>query len=160
MALIPWRGKHKDSGQGELAPLAALRNEMDRLFDSFLREPWGGWDWPFGGQQTWAPAVDVAETDEEVLVRAEIAGMEPKDLNISLTGNQLVLSGEKKESTETKEKGFFHTESRCGTFRRSIPLPGNVDPEKVEAEYSNGVVTIHVKKLQTTPPKRIEVKVR
>jgi len=159
MALIPWRNKQKETSRGELSPLTALRSEMDRLFDAFFREPWGGIDWPFGAGRAWTPAVDVAETEDEVTVRAELPGMDPKELNISLTENQLVLAGEKKEWAERKAKDFYQAETRFGSFRRSIPLPAAVDAEKVEADYANGVVTIRLKKTRRTPPKRIEVKV-
>jgi len=160
MALIPWRNKQKESSRGEISPLTALRSEMDRLFDAFFREPWGGIDWPFAAGRAWTPAVDVAETEDEVTIRAELPGVDPKDLNISLTENQVVLAGEKKESAERKGKDFCQTETRYGSFRRSIPVPAAVDSEKVEADYANGVVTIRLKKTQRTPPKRIEVKVK
>lgn len=158
MSLIPWRNKKDNTGQ-ELAPFTALRHEMDRLFDSFLRDPWGAWDWPFGAARGWAPAIDVAESDQEVTVRAEVPGIDPKDLDISITGNQLVLAGEKKESSERKDKDFYHCESRYGSFRRAIPLPDVVDTQKVDASYANGVLTIRLAKTPAATPKRIEVKV-
>ena len=77
---------------------------MERLFDSFFREPFGAIDWPFGGRRGWSPAVDVAENDEEVTVRAELPGTDPKDLNVSISHGRLVLSGEKKESSENEGK--------------------------------------------------------
>ena len=85
--------------------MVSLRSEMDRLFDSFLREPFGAMDWPHWGAGKWSPAVDVAEDDKEVTVRAELPGIDPKDLDVTVVGNQLILSGEKRESSETKEKG-------------------------------------------------------
>lgn len=160
MALIPWRNKEKenDGGRSEGFGLATLRNEMDKLFESFMSDPWGALDWPFGNRP-W-PTVDVAETENEVAVRAEIPGVDSKDLNIALNGNQLVLSGEKKQSEERKGKDFYQSESRYGNFRRTITMPATVDPNKVEADYSNGVVTIRLTKVQASPPKRIEVKVK
>ena len=104
MSLIPWRGK-REGREGDLSPIVALRHEMDRLFDSFVREPFGAIDWPSWATGKWSPAVDVAEDDKELTVRAELPGIDPKDLEVSVLGNQLVLSGEKKESSETKEKG-------------------------------------------------------
>jgi len=160
MGLIPWRSKLRERGSEETSPLAALRTEVDRLFDSFIREPLGGLDWSFGGQRPWSPAIDVAENDAEVMIRAELPGIEPEDLEVSVSANQLVLSGEKKESREERGKDFYHSERRFGTFRRSVPLPQGVDPEKVEAEYTNGVLTIHLKKSPAVPAKRIEVKVK
>jgi len=160
MSLIPWRNKQRQDGGTRGNALSALRTEMDRLFDTFVREPWGTIDWPFGADRPWSPVVDVSETAEEVTVRAEIPGMDPKDLEVTVTGNQLVLAGEKKETTETKEKSCHVSESRYGTFRRTIPLPANVDAENVEAECAHGILSIRLKKTQAAPAKRIEVKTK
>ncbi|MEN6458137.1 MAG: Hsp20/alpha crystallin family protein [Thermoguttaceae bacterium] len=158
MSLLPWRGKRESEG-GELSPMVALRNEVDRLFDSFVREPLGAIEWPSWGDGRWSPAVDVAETDKEFTVRAELPGIDPKDLDVSVVGNQIVLSGEKKESTETKEKGVYHSETRYGSFRRTIPLPEGVDAENVDAQYSQGVLTLRLPKTPQAETKRIEIKV-
>ena len=160
MALIPWRNKIRERGPGETSPLATLRREIDRLFESFLREPLGGIDWPFGSERGWAPTVDVAEDEKEYTVRAEVPGLDPKDLEVSISGGNLILAGEKKESTERQGKDFYHTESRFGSFHRTIPLPAAVDPESVEAQYANGVLVVHLKKVPAAAAKRIDVKVR
>ena len=160
MGLIPWSNKRREGGEDIASPLATLRSEMDRLLGSYVREPFGALDWPFGSQRGWAPAVDVAENDTEVTVRAEIPGVDPEDLEITVSQGSLVLAGEKKESHEESGAGFFHTETRYGSFRRSIPLPEAVDPQQVEAEYSNGVLTVCLKKSPSSPAKRIEVKVK
>jgi len=160
MSLIPWRGKSKEPVRAETPPLAALRSEIDRLFDSFVRDPFGALDWAFPHGRGWTPAVDVAENDAEFTVRAEIPGIDPNELEVNITGNQLVLAGEKKESSEKKGKDYYQSESRYGSFRRAIPLPQSVDPEKVEAEYAQGVLTIHLKKIQESPPKKVEVRVK
>jgi len=157
MNLIPWKKKQLESESTESSPLAALRNEVDRLFESYLREPIGAIDWPWGGAK-WTPAVDVAENDKEVTIRAEIPGIDPDDLEVTVTGNQLILSGEKRESTESREQGYYHSESRYGTFRRSLPLPEGVDTENVDAQYANGVLTIRLKKTGAAEAKRIEIK--
>ena len=159
MGLIPRKSKPLEGEPAE-SPLVALRSEMDRLFDTFLREPLGAIDWPFGGQGKWSPTVDISESDEEIVVRAELPGIDPQDLDVSISGNQLVLSGEKKESTEHKEKDFCHSESRYGSFRRSVRLPDGIDTENVDARYANGVLTMHLKKTPSAVPKRIEVKVK
>jgi HSP20 family protein len=159
MSLIPWRNKLREGERTE-SPLVALRSEMDRLFDTFLREPLGAIDWPLVGQGRWSPTIDVAETDEEVTVRAELPGMDPKDLDVSISGNQLVLSGEKKESSEDKGKDYHHSESLYGSFRRAVRLPEGIDAEHVDAQYAHGVLTLHLKKTPSAVPKRIEVKVK
>lgn len=154
MNLIPWRTKESD--RGELAPMMALRGEMDRLFDSFFREPFGAIDSPWGGAKF--PAVDIEEDDKQLTVRAELPGIDPKDLEVSVTGNQLLLSGEKKESREHNGKHFHRSEVRYGSFRRTLPLPEGIDTEDIDAQYINGVLTLHLKKTAGAEPKRIEVK--
>jgi HSP20 family protein len=158
MNLIPWRNKQPEGVRGELSPIVALRGEMDRLFDSFFREPFGAMDWPLWGQGKWSPAVDMAESDKELTVRAELPGIDPKDMDVSVTGNQLVISGEKRETTEGDGKDFYHSETRYGSFRRVMPLPEGIDTEKVEAQYANGVLTLHLPKTASAATKRIEVK--
>lgn len=159
MCPVPWRSKQREGEQPE-SPLVAFRGEMDRLFDKFLREPFGAIDWPFVGQAKWSPTIDVAESDTEIIVRAELPGIEPGDLDVSISGNELVLSGEKKESSESQGKGFSHSESRWGCFRRSVRLPEGVDEENVDARYANGVLTVHLKRIPTAVPKQIEIKVK
>ena len=159
MSLIPWRGK-REGREGDLSPIVALRNEMDRLLDAFIREPFGALDWPSWTAGKWSPAVDLSEDDKEFIVRAELPGIDPKDLEVSVLGNQIVLSGEKKESSETKDKGVYQSETRYGSFRRTIPLPDGVDGEHVDAQYANGVLTLRLPKTTPAATKRIEVKVK
>ena len=160
MGLIPWKGKEREGSEELASPLSVLRSEMDRLMDSFFRDPFAVLDWRSGSRRDWSPVLDIAETDKEVTVRAEIPGVDPEDLEITVSGGQLVLSGEKKESIEQSGKDFFHMETRYGSFRRSVPLPEAVDPQQVDAEYANGVLVIRLKKSPSSPPKKIEVKVK
>ncbi len=155
MALIPWRNKGRE--RGALAPLSDLRQEIDRMFDAFTRDPWGSLS-EFGTNKSWFPAIDIAENDQEVTVRAELPGVDPKDLEITVTGDRLTLSGEKKETTERKDKDFYHSETRYGGFSRSVDLPGGVDTEQVTAEHANGVITIKLKKSAAATAKKIQVK--
>src|SRR5438270_6291170 len=129
MTLIPWRGKGKENGGTALAPLSEFRTEMNRLFDNFFRDPFATMG-ESGHMMSWSPSLDVAETDNEVTVRAEIPGADPKDLDISVEGNRLIISGEKKETSEKKEQSFYHRETYYGSFSRQIELPQGVDPEK------------------------------
>ncbi len=160
MTLVRWKNRPPRSSHGELSPLAALRNEMDRLFEGFTREPLGGIEWPFLASGRWTPAVDVSEDDKTLTIRAEVPGIDPEDLEVTVSGDQLVLAGEKKESVEKSEKDFYQSERRFGSFRRTVPLPEAVDPDKVQAEYANGVLTIYLYKSEATAAKRIEVKVK
>lgn len=158
MSIIPWRNKSRQSDTYEIEPFDMIdrfRTEMDRTFDRLFggllpREDGGVF-------RMWAPTLDVSETDTEVTVRAEVPGIDPKDLEITVTGQLLTLSGEKKESSERKGENYFHSERRFGSFRRSITLPTTVDVDKVSAEHKNGVVKITLKKREGAVPKRIAV---
>ncbi len=159
MALIPWRGKNRENGGSQaLAPLAEFRSEMNRLFDNFFHDPFGSMGESLGNLTVWSPSLDVAETDDEVTVRAEIPGADPKDIDVSVEGNRLVISGEKKGSSEKKEQSFYQKETYYGRFSRQVELPQGVDPEKVNAEYKGGVLTIHLKKAPGAAAKKITVK--
>jgi HSP20 family protein len=160
MSLIPWKNKQREEEGGRPSSLMALRHEMDRLFDTFLREPFGALDWPLWPQGKWMPAIDIAESENEVTVRAELPGIDPKDLDVRVTGNQLTLSGEKQDTSEKKGENYYHSETRYGSFHRSVTLPEGVDTENVEADYSSGVLTLKMKKSQPTPVKKIEVKTK
>jgi HSP20 family protein len=153
MALISWRNKN-----GELAPLADLRLEVDRLFDTFMRDPMGSLTDTLNNFRGWLPPVDVADNEGEIMVRAEIPGIEAKDLDISVSGNQLTIVGEKKDSSVSDGKSWHSTESRFGKFRRVIDLPVAVNADQVTADYSQGVLTIKLKKSQPDQGKRIEIK--
>jgi HSP20 family protein len=156
MNLIPWRNKNNSGGTQELSPLGEFRNDLDHLVESFFRDPWAAAETTFG--RAWGPAVDIAETETEVTVKAEVPGMDPKDLEITVAGNVLTLSGEKREESEKKAKGVYQTERRFGSFRRMVQLPTVVDPQNVAAHYDKGVVTIGLKKRPEAVPKRIPVK--
>lgn len=147
MAIVPWTRRNRNE-------LGALRSQMDDLFNSFFR----GLDTPFSlfGERTW-PAIDVAEKDDAVMVRAEVPGCKPEDIDISVYGNTLTLSGEKKESHEANGDGYYHMESTWGSFRREIPLSAEVDSEKIEAVVKDGVLTVTLPKAEKS--KAVKVKV-
>ena len=130
---------------------------MDRLLETFAREPFAAVPWPWAGRGAWQPAVDISESEEGLTVRAEIPGIDPKELNVSIAGRELLLAGEKKESSECREQGYYHSETRYGSFHRSITLPEGLDTEHVDARYANGVLTLKLKKLPQLAPKHIEV---
>jgi len=146
MTLVPYTKRNRNS-------LATLHNEMDDLFDSFFR----GLDRPFAGYRTW-PAIDVAEDENSILVRAEVPGCNAEDIDISVYGNTLTISGEKKLSEEKKEKGYYHVESSYGSFRRELTLPTEVDSGKIDATYKDGVLSINLPK--AAKAKAIKVKVK
>ena len=133
--------------------LARLHNEMDDLFDGFFR----GLDRPFAGYKAW-PAIDVAEEKDSIIVRAEVPGCKADDIDISVYGNTLTISGEKKLEEEKKEKGYYHIESTYGSFRRELTLPTDVDSSKVEAACKDGVLTITLPKAEKA--KKVKVKIK
>ena len=144
--LVPWRRRDE---------LTGFRREMDRLFDRFFE------GWPFrlsaevGG---WAPSVDVSETAKEVIVKAELPGMDPKDVDVTVRGDVLSLRGERKKEEEEKGENFHRVERSYGTFSRSIRLPAEVDADKVKATYKDGVLNISLPKTKAASVKKIEVK--
>ena len=140
--LIPWRESAKS--------LEAFRREMDRLFDKFFEMM------PFS-EQEFVPSVDISETDNEIIVQAEIPGIDPKDLDISLNGRLLTIKGEKKSEHEEKKENYHKIERKYGAFSRTLELPADVDPDKVEAKYKDGVLKITLSKTETG--KKIQVSV-
>ena len=133
--------------------LARLHHEMDDLFDSFFR----GLDRPFTGYKTW-PAIDVAEEENAIVVRAEVPGCKAEDIDISVSGDRLTITGEKKLAEEKKEKGYYHVESSYGSFRREFTLPANVDQNKIEAVCKDGVLSITLPKAAESKPVKVKVK--
>jgi HSP20 family protein len=141
--LIPWRGE-----------MNRLRNEMERLYDRFfdLRP-----SRRFTGEGEWMPSVDVSETAKEIVVKAEIPGVEAKEIDVKLEGNLLTIKGERKREQEEREENFHRIERSYGSFYRSIRLPSEVDVEKIKATYKKGVLRITMLKTDKEPAKKIEV---
>lgn len=161
MSLIPWRSKRVDTENRDPAVQSVIerfRHEMDRLFDSFLQEGRSGFDRLLSPITGWGPAVDVSETERDITVRAELPGVDPKDLDLQVTADSLRISGEKKDEYEEKRKGYYQVERKFGSFHRLIKLPAEVDPEKVEAEYRGGVLTVRLSKTEGATLKRIAIK--
>ena len=146
MALVPFNKRNRNG-------LATLHSEMDDLFDGFFR----GLDRPFAGYKAW-PAIDVAEQENAIVVRAEVPGCKAEDIEISVYGNTLTISGEKKFEEEKKEKGYYHIESTYGSFRRELTLPTDVDQSKVEAACHDGVLSITLPKVASAKAVKVKVK--
>lgn len=146
--LMPWtwRSHH---------PLEMLRREMDTVFDRFF-----GNGSEEVGLTAWSPRVDVEETDKEFLVKADLPGVDPKNIEISLVHDVLTIKGERKEEKEEKGKHFQRSERFFGSFYRELPLPFEVDADKISAEASKGVVTIHIPKKPGAMPKKVTVQAK
>ena len=119
--------------------VSRLRREMDRLWDDYFGSGRRGLQ-PLQAEYT--PAVDVKETAEAVVVKAEVPGMDAKEINISVTGNVLTIKGEKKSEREEKEENYHLVERSYGSFSRSLKLPAAVELDKIEAKYDKGVLTV------------------
>lgn len=138
--------------------MTEIRSEMNRLFDSFLREPFGTISDSFKDWGRWSPSLDISQSDTAVTVRAEVPGVDPKEIDITITGDRLTISGEKKETVEKKDQDVYQRESRFGSFSRTLQLPTSVDPQQVTADYANGVLTVTLKKTPAATAKKIPVK--
>ncbi len=144
-ALIEWKNQE----------INKLRKDMDRLFDRFWSYLGGG---SLPGPLTGIPSVDISETDDSVIIRAEIPGIDPKDLEIWVSGDILTLRGHKRE--ESSQRGVFYhrVERRFGAFSRSVRLPCKVKGEKVRASYKKGVLHIVLPKLISSRAVKVRAK--
>jgi len=148
-SLIPWRSTEKS--------LTRMRDEMDELFGRFFGVPA---ELPTNGETSvWAPRVDISETEKAFVVKADLPGVEPKEVEVSVSDGVLTLKGEKREQKEEKQKNFHRMERFVGQFFRSIPLPAGADEENVVATSAKGVLTICIPKKPEAQPKKIAVKV-
>jgi HSP20 family protein len=131
----------------EWPPFARLKRDMEGLFDNFFH----GFDVvPFErGWERWeafSPRIDVTDTEKAIKVAAELPGMDEKDIDVSLTREALTIKGEKKEEKEEKDEDYYHVERSYGSFSRTIPLPVEVETDKVQASFKKGVLTITLPK--------------
>jgi HSP20 family protein len=160
MSIIPWRQKKPErvGEEGEIG-LARLREEMHDLLSHFFGDgnrtsPLHAWAGGFDPM----PRMDLAESADDVAVTVELPGVDPKEVNIQVTGNVLTVSGECKQEKEEKKRDYHSMERSFGSFRRSVQLPSTVDADKVDATFKNGVLTVKLSKHAETKPKRITVR--
>ncbi len=160
MSLTLWKKRSPAALSPLNGDLARLRDEMDRTFDRFFTEPLSldAIEPKLLRAQSWFPPLDISETDNEVTIRAEVPGIPSKDVDVSISGTTLTISGEKNESTERRDENFYQSERRFGSFRRMVELPDSIDADKVTAESDNGVITIRIAKKPGTKPRQVEVK--
>ena len=127
--------------------------QMNRMFDDFLARPLG-WD----GLDLRGPAVDVYETDGDVMVKAELPGVKKEDVHVSIEGETLTLKGEMRQSEEAKDDGYYRREMRFGSFHRTIPLPVPVKLDEISARFEDGILTIRCpKSVEATIGKTIPI---
>ena len=151
MKIVPWRKKEDDLF---LKPLADFRREIDRLFDRFFEAPAA-----FDFETSFSPKIEVSENDKNYVVKAELPGMDEKDVEVSLEDNVLTIKGEKKEEKEDRKKDAYFREISYGSFYREIPLQHEIDEDKIEAKFKKGVLKITLPKKHTTQAKSIKIDV-
>jgi len=143
----------------ELAPFKdfeRMRREMDRVWDSFFE---GGLRGRTERAGEWLPSLDVSETKNELVVKAEVPGMDPKDIDISLSDGVLTIKGEKKQEREEKEADYHLVERSYGSFTRSVQLPKEVQSQKINASYKDGILKVTLPKSEEAKKKEIKIKV-
>lgn len=137
-----------------LRELNSLQNEMNRLFNTVFDTPAAT-----GGARRWVPAMDLVETENDFVLRADLPGMTHDDVKIEVEENLLTVSGERKAEHEAREEGFYRLERSFGTFSRQLTLPKGVEAEAVSASFTNGVLEVRIPKPEQRKPRRIEIAV-
>jgi len=147
MAIVRWE---------PFRDLVVTQDRFNRLFSEAL-SPF--FDSNSTGVRTWAPAVDIFETDQNVVLKAELPGVDPKDVEIRVEYGTLYVKGERKLENQVKEENYHRIEWTYGSFMRTFPLPRSVDADKAAAEYKNGVLTLTMPKREEAKPKTIRIQV-
>lgn len=154
MALVRWE---------PVRELHSLQQEMNRLFGSFVDGPAGGSGGATGGNggtlRHWIPAMDLVETKQHFILRADLPGMSEADVKIELEDNVLTVSGERRTEQEEQREGYYRIERASGRFARSLTLPDGVDAGSIEAKFANGVLEVRVPKPQARQPQRVSISV-
>ena len=137
--------------------LISLREAMDRLFEESFVRPRAGWLAPLGAETL---AVDMYETDEDVVVKTSVPGVKAEDIDITITGDTLTIKGETRSEEKVEEANYIRQERRYGAFSRSLTLPTSIVAEDAKAEFDNGVLTLTLPKAEEVKPKSIKVKTK
>jgi len=145
MELVRWRPRR-------YAPVVPY--DFDRVFDRMMQNWAGPASMP---ELDWNPSIDVSESDEEIVVRAEVPGVSPEDIDISVDDNNLIVSGEKKQESEEKDRNYYRVERSYGSFRRSLALPPGADVDNIKASSKDGVLSVVIPKSSDRKSRKIEV---
>jgi len=151
------RGALSPSNQGALSPsteLNRIRNEIFRIFE----DPFGLASAASTLFEGWTPPVDVYEEKDKITVRAELPGMKKEDIEVTVVGDTLTITGERKQEQEKREGETYRSERYLGRFQRSITLPAEVDQNKIQATYKDGLLTVSLNKTEQAKRKQIEIK--
>lgn len=148
MALVRWE---------PLREMATLQNEVNRLFGTYFDTPTtaaGG-----NGARRWMPAMDLVETDEHFVLRADLPGLGEGDVTIEVEDRTLTLAGERKAEHESSGEGYYRLERASGPFARSLTLPEGVDSEQIAARFEKGVLEVRIPKPEERKPRRVAIQV-
>jgi HSP20 family protein len=147
MALVRWE---------PVRELTSLQNEMNRLFTTFFDTPTSG-----NGESArrWIPAMDLVETEDHFVLKADLPGLTEGDVNLEVEDNVLTVSGERKAEHEDKREGYVRVERAYGAFRRSLTLPEGINPDGVSASFDNGVLEVRIPKPEERKPRRVAIQV-
>ena len=137
-----------------LRELGSLQNEMNRLFNTVFDAPAPG---NGGTLRRWMPAMDLVESGDHFVLRADLPGMSEEDIKIEFEDGTLTVSGERKAEHEEREEGYYRVERAFGTFSRSLTLPKGIDADAVSAQFDRGVLEIRIPKPEERKPRRIEI---
>jgi HSP20 family protein len=148
MALVRWEPARE---------ISSLQSEMNRLFNTFFDTPTTGGNG--GAARRWVPSMDLVETDEHFVLRADLPGLSQDDVAIELEDNVLTLSGERKAEHEEKKEGFYRLERSFGQFRRSLTLPEGVDADAIAATFDRGVLEVRIPKPEARKPRKVAIHV-
>ena len=147
MALIRWE---------PIAELNTIQNEMNRLFNTFVDPP-APTGRGNGTTRRWLPPMDLVETPDHYVLRADLPGLSDGDVNVQLEANVLTISGERKAENEDQQEGYYRLERAFGAFSRSLTLPDGVDPDGVQAHFDRGVLEIRIPKPEQKKPKTVQI---
>jgi HSP20 family protein len=156
MALVPWR-PHEDWWD-PFTDLERIQKEMNALFNTSRMR---GSEHDSGLlDRVWSPAVDIFDSKDNLMVKADIPGLSKDDIDVSVQGDMLIIKGEKKKEHEVKEKDYVRTERFYGSFHRAIRLPSEIQADKVDATYKNGVLELILPKSEKSKPKQIKLDIK
>ena len=148
MALVRWE---------PVRELNSIQSEMNRLFNTFFDTTTTGSD--NGGARRWMPAMDLVETEEHFVLRADLPGLAEDDVTVELQDGVLTVAGERRAEHESREEGFYRLERATGSFSRSLTLPDGVDPDAIAASFDRGVLEVRIPKPEQRKPRRVEIAV-
>jgi len=147
MTLIRWEPARE---------LSSLQSDVNRLFNAFFDTPAGG---NGASLRRWVPAMDLVETEDHFILRADLPGLTDKDVSIELEDNVLTVSGERQAEHEDTREGYFRVERATGSFSRSLTLPEGVDADAVQASFENGVLEVRIPKPEERKPRKVAISV-